>query len=241
MALTLVMAHGWGLGPGLWRPMRRHLEPHWPVQAIDLGFVGAGDWQTPPAGEWVGVGHSLGGQWLMQGLVTQQNPECADPHPWGAEAWTRCRGLCFIAAAPRFAHAEGFAEGVSPRILQRMRKRLGEDPAQVLKEFGQRGGVPDFMNRGAPATLDAARLDAGLAWLADWDARDALAATPLPWRLIAAQDDPVMTPSMLRAAYGACADDPQISHWMADGGHMLPLTRAAQCAQTLMRFLETLA
>ncbi|MBF0189494.1 MAG: hypothetical protein HQL50_16350, partial [Magnetococcales bacterium] len=121
---ALILVHGWGFGPGVWRPVRAALATFSAevseVKAWDLGFFGQIREPLPPNGSFVAVGHSLGLLHLLQRL--------AEDSPKGEELRRRCVALVAINGFSRFSLCEGYP-GVPERVLLRMQRRLRRDPA----------------------------------------------------------------------------------------------------------------
>jgi pimeloyl-ACP methyl ester carboxylesterase len=200
----ILLVHGWGFGPNLWRPLRAALPAHaW--FALDLGYFGPAELDLPPALELV-VGHSFGCLWAMG-------------HPGLA-------GLPLVAVNgfPRFSAAPDFPHGTPLRVLDRMLRRLREDPGDVLRSFHTRCGTA--MPRGGP---DRARLTLDLLRMRDEDARPFPARQPI--LALAAEDDPLVAPTLARQAF------PGGLRLLPGGGHVLPLTRPAALAQIIQEGL----
>ena len=191
----MIFVHGWAMGPDIWDPVIR-LLPGLSCQSADLGFRGTP--AKPEATAPFVVAHSLGLMWAITHL----------PRPWS--------GLIAIGGFTRFSRTETFP-GVEPRLLGRMKSRLGNDPAAVVDEFLRRCGHP------APDTrhLDQELLAQGLDWLAEWDVRDRFARLDCPVLAVHGGADPIVTPDHARACFA------HIPLVMLDGaGHLLPLTHA---------------
>lgn len=211
---TLVLVHGWGFDARVWDPLRRALGGL-RTQTVDLGFFGRARDPDPGGGEdVVAVGHSLGFLWLLR-----RRP-------------VRWRALVSIAGIPRFTRAPDYDHGVDPRVLARMRARLGRAPAATLADFRARAGAPDGQ---ALTGVDAARLADGLAWLAEWDARGELAADGAPLLALAAADDAIVPMRLSEAVFAARPGTAwrRASH----GGHALPLSRPEWCAEEIRAFV----
>jgi pimeloyl-[acyl-carrier protein] methyl ester esterase len=206
--MHLVFVHGWGFNAGMWRATLDCLADV-EVSLVDLGFVhrgpeGSGDW---PDGA-IAVGHSLGVLWLL--------------HEGRAQGARGFRGLvsiqgfdCFSCHVPRSRTAA-------------MRRELKRDAGATLHAFWRACGTDDFAPEEA---LDVGRLDEGLGWLMNWDARAAKGSLDTPTLALAARDDPVVPEAMSRAIWG---DDNII--WSPDGGHVLPLRRPEWCARHVLDF-----
>jgi pimeloyl-[acyl-carrier protein] methyl ester esterase len=207
--MRVALLHGWAFDAALWdavRPLLGELD----CVADERGYLGA----TPRgAAAEVVVGHSLG---VLRALL--------DP-PEGMRALVAINGFdCFAAR-------DGLPAGVAPRVLDRMRARLGSDAAAVVGEFCARCGAPD-----APALADAARLAADLSLLRHGDGRGAWRG---PLVLLDGAADPILTEAH-RAACFADRTDAQ-RETVTDGGHLLPLTHPERCAMTIRSAVGVLA
>ncbi|MBF0588687.1 MAG: alpha/beta fold hydrolase [Magnetococcales bacterium] len=214
----LLLIHGWALGPGMWRPMLRHLSD-WGVHALDMGYFGPSRMQPDLSGEGplVAVGHSLGSLWLLRELALETPL---------AQALVRRRAkLVLINGFGRFSRAEDFSSGVHPRILERMIRRLRQDPAAVLDAFRVQAGAPP-LGEAVPKGANIQHLEAGLQGLLAWDGRPMLESWPHSLLALSTQDDGVATPAMTRQSLPESA-----IHWRDQGGHMLPLSQPAWCAE----------
>ncbi|MBF0261338.1 MAG: alpha/beta hydrolase [Magnetococcales bacterium] len=219
MSSTLVLVHGWGLGAGAWRPVRRGLQA-WSTHSLELGFHHPAATALPSGGDFLAIGHSLGFLWLTRQLLL--DPDLA----------TRCRGLIAINGFCRFARAADFPAGVAPRILERMVSRLSVDPHSVLKDFQRQGGLQSLL--ALPSILNTQALAQGLAWLAEWDSRPLLASWEKPLLVIASQDDRVVTPEMMVQQFQPGPSS--TLEWFEDGGHLLPLTRSERVSARIDAF-----
>jgi pimeloyl-ACP methyl ester carboxylesterase len=196
----ILLVHGWGFDSGVWDPLRAARPGHaW--LPLDLGYFGPAHTELPTALDLV-VGHSFGCLWAML-------------HPGLAGV-----PLVAVNGFPRFAAAADYPHGTPVRVLERMLKRLGEAPREVLHAFHARcGTVPP---PGEPAL---ARLHADLLRMRDQDAR----ALPDRQPLLAccAADDPLLPEALSRQAF------PGRLRLLADGGHALPLTRPGAVARII--------
>ena len=216
----LLFVHGWGFGPGMWRSVL-HALPGWRHHTLDLGFFGTEKTQIQSDSPVIGVGHSLGFLWLL--------------HHMGQTSWgASCVGLVSIAGFSRFSRGENFPHGMALSVLQRMMRRLPQQPDTVLTEFRQRGGWRGRVAHCAGA--DVTRLSQGLAWLQRWDERAVLATWERPLVALAAEQDKIVPPALTTACF-----PPAALHWLKEGGHLLPLTHPEVCAQTIRMFGERMA
>jgi len=202
MRPVLLFVHGWGFDARLWDAVRGHFAPADTV-AWDLGFFGAPSRPAPPAGRPViAIGHSFGALWLLH----------ERPLDWAA--------LVSVNGFSRFAARQDFLPGIAPRVLDRMRRRLGQAPAQVVAEFRALCGG----DLAAPETPEISALDAGLAALEAWDTRPAQ-----PDLSLCGAGDRLISPAMSQNCF------PKIS-WH-DGGHLLPLEAPDWVATKIREFL----
>jgi pimeloyl-ACP methyl ester carboxylesterase len=203
MKPRITLLHGWGYDATLWRdvlPMLDGLD----VEVCDLGYFGPARLPERSDAPRIAVGHSLGALWWLLGDLP----------------WTR---LVAINAFPRFTAAADFADGVAPRILDRMRKRFAETPAAVLTDFQTACG-----GMGPALPVDTGALAAGLEALGRFDARSEWIARAGDLHLLAGRKDAIV-PAALTAA-GAAALPARQVRWIEDGGHLLPRTHPAACA-----------
>ncbi|MBF0181044.1 MAG: alpha/beta fold hydrolase [Magnetococcales bacterium] len=214
MSVHLVLAHGWGFGSGVWRPMLRHL-PGVTFHAVNLGYFGPGDTTLPTQHPFVAIGHSLGVAWLLRHLTGNQS---------------QCRGLVSINGFGRFSRSPEFPAGVRRRILDRMREQLQVDPRAVLTAFQQQAGLAT--PTALPTNPNLTALTEGLTWLGEWDEQATLQHWPHPMMAIASRDDRIVTPAMTEATFA-----PERIHWLAEGGHLLPLTQPETVASLVRTLL----
>lgn len=212
----LLLVHGWGLGPGLWRPLIRAL-PDASCHTLDLGFFGKPRLLVPTHRPLLAVGHSLGFLWLLHHL---------EQAPWR----DLCVGLVSIAGFSRFSRSSQFPEGRDPRFLARMRQRLPMDTTGVLKAFCQQSG---WSASALPTVANPTPLLEGLDWLEAWDGRAALAAWKGTLYSLAAQDDQIVPPALTTACFAQ-----KNIRWLQEGGHLLPLTRPLECAEYVRQSLQ---
>ncbi|MBF0426378.1 MAG: alpha/beta hydrolase [Magnetococcales bacterium] len=223
MKPELIWVHGWALGPGLWRRVLR-LLPGFNNQLVDLGFFSRGTPLVAPTTPWVGIGHSLGFLWLLE--------QCQR----GTLPMERCLGLVSINGFARFSRAPDLASAVHPRILRAMAARCRDEPEALLQDFRQKAGMPADLGPVPLVGLDRERLLEGLRWLEGWDRRAWLARWDRPLLVLAGGADAIVSADHTRALF---ADHPVADrHWLAAGGHMLPLTHPAWCGEHLRVFLE---
>ena len=128
--MRLLFLHGWGLDASLWDGVRAAL-PEYETVAWDRGYFGAAH-EEPVAGPVLAIGHSLGAMMLAG----------------------RFDRLVAVNGFERFT-GEG---AVPPRVVERMRKRFAEAPAEVLADFRARIGADEVSGPIDPASL-AADLD----------------------------------------------------------------------------------
>ncbi len=208
----LVLVHGWGFDSSFWDPLRAAL-PDTETLAVDHGFLGKP--YRPPipeSGKRIAVGHSLGVLWLLR----------ESPFAW--DAFVAVNGF------PRFVEGEGFGPAQPRRFVERMRRRLLQDPLQVATDFLALCGAPP-----PSRDLDVDAMAAGLSWLLEWDARAILDTDSAPKLILAARNDEIVPPAMTEAGF---ADVPGTTMaWHETGGHLLPVTAPEWCAGRIREIL----
>lgn len=221
----LLFVHGWGFGPGFWRPLIRSLK-NWETQTLDLGFYGTPRLEIPDDQPWIAIGHSTGFLWILRQL---------GQHPWPSH----CLGLIAFMGFSRFVRGPDFPHGVDRRILNKMAGELTRDSNLVLDQFMALGGV----NRplaGLRAQGNETMLAQGLDWLTTWDERQTLNQWTRPWLALAQRDDGIVSESMTLDCFGNLP--PVLAgglHWFDRGGHFMPLiTQPEPYAATVSTFLS---
>ncbi len=197
--MKLLFAHGWGFDRHFWDPLIAALSDCGAIPVVDdRGYFG------PPhapriEGPCIAVTHSFGAMRVL----------AAPP-----------KGLAAILAINGFDHfaAQGDQPGIAPRVLDRMRRRLSQDPVAVVREFRRSCGSDMPF-----AEPDAACLEADLLRLRD----EVSPPAPVPVTLIEGQSDPLLPPDLRRAVF---AGAPRLSH---PGGHLLPLEDPVFCARAV--------
>lgn len=193
--MKIALLHGWGFDAGVWDALAPMLSGN--VTRMDRGYFGPTVESERPD---LMIGHSLGAM-----LLARRWPDVP---------------LVAINGFDRFCGVDA----VAPRVVQRMVKRFGENPAKVLEDFrASINGSP------APAMVSRERLGEDLALLADQALAPAHRARLL---VLQAEDDPLLPPALRMGAFGgACSV-------CGDGGHLLPLTQAAWCAVQIADFAQ---
>lgn len=214
----LVFVHGWGCGPDIWEPVLEALDQP-SACVLDLGYFGASQSDTQQRLDAVlrgsqpvlAVGHSLGFLWLLS-----------------RGGWPKGTRFLGINAFGRFAAEDGFSQGVPQRMLTRMQTGLQRDAVQVVNNFRARCGVGPVR----PDAVCVPALQEGLTELMTLDARPALARlaeVPGTVKVLAGEDDPIVSPDMTQASF-----PPGVPvEWESEGGHMLPLTHLHVCAEVV--------
>ena len=220
---TLLLVHGWGLGPGAWWPLLHQLgdPPHY---SVDLGFFGKKKIDIPTDRPLIAVGHSLGFLWILHHLARS---------PWGEQV----EGLVSINGFCQFAQGGDFQNGVNPCILRSMKNGLQRNPAKVLNEFRALGGGPagDLLGEEAKKSMDVMALAYGLGWLLEWQESGGLADWKRPLLVVANEDDEIVTPQMTQDSFAQWRSEIQ---WLSGGGHLGLLTRPKPYGRLVQEFLR---
>lgn len=205
--LPIAFVHGWAFDHTFWNATRAALGPS-STHCLDFGFFAAQPAMTLPEHPYLGVGHSLGALWLLR----HHGP--------------LCRGLVLVNGFSRFGAVADFPDGIPRRVIERMRLGLRRGPQGLLHSFRQRAGIETPL----PAHIEQGRLETGLKMLMDMDCRDDLTNLACPIHIMAGTQDAIAPPSLTRACFSGQAAHP--IQWL-EGGHLLPLTHAADCAREI--------
>lgn len=183
----LVLVHGWGFGPGVWRPVLASLAQHCRVQAVAL--PGYGELAFDPAqlpNQTIVCGWSLGAQQALQ---------------WAHQWPDRVDRLVLIGATPRFLTGPDWPAAQPPALLESFATAVAADPRGALRRFAALSNQGDDQARGVTrqltALLDSAlpetsALQAGLAQLRDTDLRPAIGDIHQPSLILHGEHDPLM-------------------------------------------------
>ena len=133
-----------------------------------------------------------------------------------------CKGLVLFNGFARFSAADDFPDGVPARVLERMRRQLQKSPEAVLADFRKRCGTDEPLP--GPPALE--RLDAGLEKLLLNDAREQAARWGDRLHWMTGRSDPFPPARSGFASPGS----------IVDGGHLLPLTEPALCANFIRQW-----
>ena len=164
MSKTLVFAHGWGSGPFVWKEMKEAFSDY-DCHFINMGFLGEEDLNVP-TGKFIGIGHSLGGSWLLKHHADQM------------EAFVSIGSFnCFYTHIPT-------------HFLSAMKRNIAKDAATQLKDFWHHAGLD---KKDGFKELKPAKLIEGLAWLSKWKSE---IPTNLPIRVLASHDDQIVPEKM---------------------------------------------
>lgn len=212
---ALVLLHGWAMHGGVFAPLRSALADRFEVITVDLpGHGGSCGSALPLTLEAVSdaLAEALPPRavllgWSLGGLLAMAH---ALRHP------ARVRGLCLIAASPRFVHAPDWPEGMDPRVFEAFGEELARDYRGTLDRFlmlEAQGSTPlrdtlrllrDAVDaRGEP---DARALREGLTLLHDADLRGGLGALSMPSLWLAGRRDRLVSPAAMREAAGRARD-----------------------------------
>jgi pimeloyl-[acyl-carrier protein] methyl ester esterase len=206
--MHFVLVHGWGFHAGIWADVVGHLQGA-EITLVDLGFVSGGpkgETDWPP--DAIAVGHSLGLLWLLQ------------------------RGGGKFRALVSVQGFDCFCCYIAPSRVTALKRGLAREPQETLQAFWRSCGAAGFA---LPESLNAGRLEEGLDWLMDWDAREARRKLDCPVLALAARDDAIVPSSVTETIW----KDTDI-RWSQDGGHVLPLRHPKWCARHVLEFANAL-
>lgn len=161
---NLVFVHGWGSGPFVWQKIITDFQDH-NCYVVNLGFLGEKD-ITIPDEPFIGVGHSLGGLWLLKHYPDQMT------------------GFVSIASF------NCFYEHTAQHILSKMQKNIIKNTAAQIKDFWHYAGMKqpkDVMN------LKPLKLLEGLKDLSKWRAD---IPDNFPITALASRNDHIVPPKM---------------------------------------------
>jgi len=143
---------------------------------------------------------------------------------WGLSQRRDWAGVVAIAAFGRFVRDEGGRGCVRPAELRALQRALARDPAECVAGFRARHG-------GGPCpSPDSGALAKGLAFLESLDVR----GETVPTLVLAAEDDPLVP---LDAARELAQSGGEL-FVRETGGHGLPWTDPAFCAEKIRDFLR---
>lgn len=122
-----------------------------------------------------------------------------------------------------------FRHFICRRTLETMRMRLKRNPIPQMDKFWESCGI----GPGNPAGLDLQKLQEGLEWLISWNSAKELDALAVPVLSLAGQADPILAPDLMKKQWNGFP-----LRMVQDGGHALPQTHSAWCADHIREFLH---
>jgi len=162
--MKLVFVHGWGSSTMIWDKMLPHFKDH-ECHVVNLGFSGEENIDIPED-KFIGIGHSLGGLWLLKHYPEQMS------------------GFVSIASF------NCFHEHTSQQVLNLMEKNIAKDMVKEIKNFWHIAGLNQ--DNGL-LDLNPLKLIEGLHWLGKWKAKT---PENLPMLNLASCDDRVVSEQM---------------------------------------------
>ena len=212
--MRLILVHGWAFDAGFWNGMVPLLSDY-DMTCVDAGYFGFPVVWPQPTEDDILVGHSLG---FVRGMTEGSH--------W--KAWIAINSFTRFIGSPD----AGQAGCVAPAALRRLRRDVGVDATQALQGFYQNIGascVPQHQP-------DTEYLCAGLDMLRDRNL-DSNQNLLRPGLVIAARHDPLVPVE----ASLALATPARGIVWHEEGGHCLPQTHAAFCADAICAFVRGLS
>ncbi len=169
--MDIVFVHGWGSAPFVWKDILPHFEKNYDCHTINMGFLGDEDF-TMPEGKFIGIGHSLGGLWLLKHYPEQM--------------------IGFISVAS----FNCFYKYIPEQILDSMKRNMVQNSVDQVKEFWHHAGLDQS---GGFKNLKPAKLIEGLSWLSKWDAET---PNGLPVMVLASRNDHIVPRRMTEKIWG---------------------------------------
>ena len=130
---------------------------------------------------------------------------------------TELASLTLIGASGQFTRRGEYKHGWPERTLLRMRDRLGKNPDAVLDEFWALALAPGEEVPPPPREYDAATLERGLAFLADYSMLDRASRISCPVRLLHGGRDRICPPAAAEL-FAAALPQAELTIW-PEAGH----------------------
>lgn len=243
MRPPLVLLHGWGLGPAVWRGLQAELTGFADIHAPWLpGHGPAEAAHGPDLEDWTDAlvpdlpDNALVCGWSLGGLVAL---DLARRHP------RKVARLALIGTTPRFVAAPDWSHGLAVETVQGFRDGFASDSAATLRRFvalqtlgdARRKAVALSLSEALPAVGEerASSLADGLRLLAETDLRDRLNLSQ-PVRLLHGEGDALM-PAGAATWLADQLPNARLS-LLTDCGHAPFLSRPADCATLLESFAD---
>jgi len=207
--MKLVFMHGWSFDASFWHPVC-HALGQCDMTLLERGYSGARPFTTLPDQPFVLVTHSAGTLWALRHSLPQ------------------CRKIIAFNGFARFSQADDFPQGLSIRVLTRMRTRLARTTNETVMQF--RRQFTPFIP--CPPHLDLPVLDEGLVELMEGDGRATAHSLGRSLMAIHGTDDELVSGAMHEASF------PDATRLIFEGGHLLPFTAPHQCAAIISNALR---
>lgn len=246
--MKMVLISGWACSVSSMQPLAALLAPEHACECFDLEMLSARGSAEPVDGL---SGYAAGLCRILYDL-----PERCVLAGWSTGAMVlleaaahlpsdKVAGAVFMSGTAKFSgESEAGCRRVQPEALKEMRRDLARIPEAVSGGFFRQVDFPQSVSdvdlqerteaalaKGLPA------LDAGLAYLAEADLRDAARGLKLPGLVLHGKRDRVIHVSLGREL-AALSGAEFVA--VAGGGHNLPACHAAETAETLRSFAERL-
>lgn len=239
----LVLLHGWGMRPEVWRALTTEITTGYNIIALPLpGHDGAVPAPSPTLEAWtdtvkdgipdgaIVVGWSLGAMLALDLAVRY-------PH--------KVSRLALIGATPRFVCGSDWQSGLPQDTVSAFRLGYAQSPRQTLRRFQALQTLGDSARRSLLPKLEAcgelgdsenSALTDGLTVLAQTDLRAAVSTIQQPVQLIHGEGDALMP---VDAAHYLCGAIPHARLDILEGcGHAPHLSRTVQCAALIREFAD---
>lgn len=163
----LVFVHGWGSAPFIWKDVTPAFQSY-TCHTPNLGFMGEENLNNIPNTPFIGIGHSLGGIWLLKHYKEQM-----------VGFISIASFTCFYQHTPRHA-------------LRAMQKNVLQNPEQQLYDFWQYAGMEQ---PNEVCDLNTDKLHDGLKNLAQWQVEK---PENTPYIALASHDDKIVPENMTK-------------------------------------------
>ncbi|MFU8813422.1 MAG: alpha/beta fold hydrolase [Balneolaceae bacterium] len=224
MNANIIAFHGWGCEASVWTALRSELPESIQFTAADRGYFGRPnrpDSFPTNALPNLLITHSMGLLWCPAALMEQAD------------------GVVIISGFKAFIDEAVTSGSSSRRVLDRMVRKLDEQPGQVLSDFLSRAWYPDPCQTDIPEPIEINRIRNDLFMLRDEPARlSRLKAAPA--LILHGAEDAIVSPNHTQRFEAEL--HPNSSYFVHPlAGHMLPVSHPVWCAEKITQWMESIS